>query len=1184
MQSIAFNQKQVFCCFIQERTLFENINLARKMIIDSNSYSLSDSSTRSPAALARRKLLEQRTFVPRVTEFLSRIATAEGLSEGEKRCFSPIHEALLTTETILLEGFADVVAANTDSIESLDLNGFAPLHLAVLRHDQALMRVLLSEGANPDLGDSLDKSPLHLATETASQDTSLVQLLLDAGANPDTRDWKGNTPLHNAAAKGLPNCVSLLISYGADVNICNLWSEATPLNLLAETCPQIPGHAEIFEILKESGADLELSDVNNGTPLMNAIKNPDGVRLFMLLIEAGARLDPIDSHGMSILHRIALWGSTEMMEYLETSNFYTILDVGNCHRREWLEVDRPDRRNQRPENLFASRSSNSTLYYTNRTQTELECNAFQNLIDKINNFLADIDYLEALDDENDDEFYDCVSDINILSGEVYQAPTQKGASPRESGEGFREGSERPEIIDNSKGFQTRRIVETPDNDAKVDVVQNGDESDEIGEPGTPISNADETDASLPSEAFQVDTVESGTQTDDLPGDNISWDSIQTRIVDDDGISDAGSDSTAVNSTIASSITMTRQPSELQATLNQVFTLFSEHTEIPRLLQTACQDEFLGFGMIDRSLRQAFRIFAKEFSYEGSQFPQMRRFLDQYCEAISFSLLISSVQRTDYSIKFTNMELGYNNNKEGGDGFSIWNEEGSATGGIDEDETQEVAFEGPEAREELLHLPDFSDELFCNLFLGSKAVSRLLDRLRSIADPSFLPTANRLIAQTITAETISPEEASTLKTQLMSLVVELDHSKPTELIINTENDITRGDMIKTAMEDMTRETWQWWPLAQPRRPLKPGHVRLVWNCVSEEPLRGDKCLVNDLVAQQNCGHTRFAAVPEGFAHKLAQLIQKYNSTSPTIHIPAPAALRQSAQASHAISSGTQPPAALPSDPPVVGSPAPTTAAAPASTITSPEESQKRKFIFLMVNRDRLRLHQVNSTNQGTERFAKELREGYRKLRGFWRFWFSVYAYSHCDFVKFEKFCPSVFAHRGHSLPDKEPHAEDYFYKPRPAQSPAPISPEEFTHIYYNYRSVFTFKLNSGRSRHTLVAQGPWYWPRVFTDTPPLFVDVKNSQLPPDTVLRIPQRFKFFDELGAAREELWGLHAREKRSALRVFFVVVLTLLPWLAFCFVYLFGLGGKTVDIQNATTPLTISITSLGLFLAWLVK
>jgi hypothetical protein len=49
-------------------------------------------------------------------------------------------------------------------------------------------------------------------------------------------------------------------------------------------------------------------------------------------------------------------------------------------------------------------------------------------------------------------------------------------------------------------------------------------------------------------------------------------------------------------------------------------------------------------------------------------------------------------------------------------------------------------------------------------------------------------------------------------------------------------------------------------------------------------------------------------------------------------------------------------------------------------------------------------------------------------------------------------------------------------------------------------------------------------------------------------------------------------------------VVLALLPWLGFCFVYVFGMGGKTVDLQNATTPLTISLTSLGLFIAWLVK
>lgn len=92
------------------------------------------------------------------------------------------------------------------------------------------------------------------------------------------------------------------------------------------------------------------------------------------------------------------------------------------------------------------------------------------------------------------------------------------------------------------------------------------------------------------------------------------------------------------------------------------------------------------------------------------------------------------------------------------------------------------------------------------------------------------------------------------------------------------------------------------------------------------------------------------------------------------------------------------------------------------------------------------------------------------------------------------------------------------------------------------------------------------------------------MPSDTIPKIPQRLRYFDESGAAREELWGLLVREERSALMVGAYVLVALSPWFVFFFVYLFGLGGGTIDLQNAATPLTLSMTSLALLIAWLVK
>lgn len=120
-----------------------------------------------------------------------------------------------------------------------------------------------------------------------------------------------------------------------------------------------------------------------------------------------------------------------------------------------------------------------------------------------------------------------------------------------------------------------------------------------------------------------------------------------------------------------------------------------------------------------------------------------------------------------------------------------------------------------------------------------------------------------------------------------------------------------------------------------------------------------------------------------------------------------------------------------------------------TRISPNRFQE-KFIFLMGTSNSLQLQQITSTKQCTRTFAADLREGYRKLRGFWRYWLSVYVFSHCEFFEFEKFGTSLFTEIGEGLPP-DLVVPEYFYHPRPAQGPRPISPKEFQHIYYHHHT-------------------------------------------------------------------------------------------------------------------------------------
>uniref|UniRef100_L2G8R3 Uncharacterized protein n=1 Tax=Colletotrichum fructicola (strain Nara gc5) TaxID=1213859 RepID=L2G8R3_COLFN len=93
---------------------------------------------------------------------------------------------------------------------------------------------------------------------------------------------------------------------------------------------------------------------------------------------------------------------------------------------------------------------------------------------------------------------------------------------------------------------------------------------------------------------------------------------------------------------------------------------------------------------------------------------------------------------------------------------------------------------------------------------------------------------------------------------------------------------------------------------------------------------------------------------------------------------------------------------------------------------------------------------------------------------------------------------------------------------------------------------------------------------------------QGYLPSGIVPRTPQWLRTTEKSHQGR--IWGLLAREKVSAMVVLIYAVLAFLPSLAFCFMYWFGLGDTQLDMQTATTPLTISLTTLGLFMAYVVK
>lgn len=119
--------------------------------------------------------------------------------------------------------------------------GGTPFYLAAMAADTDLMRLLLANGADPNVRTKNGSTPLLVASGLAHQDNEsripqsafveATKMLLDLGADVKANTTDGGfTPIHAAAWQGFEDVIKLLVEHGADVNVKNSRGE-TPLDI-----------------------------------------------------------------------------------------------------------------------------------------------------------------------------------------------------------------------------------------------------------------------------------------------------------------------------------------------------------------------------------------------------------------------------------------------------------------------------------------------------------------------------------------------------------------------------------------------------------------------------------------------------------------------------------------------------------------------------------------------------------------------------------------------------------------------------------------------------------------------------------------------------------------------------------------------------------------------------------------
>ncbi len=217
---------------------------------------------------------------------------------AESNGTTALHWAIYNNHLPLVEA---LIAAGAD-VNVMNDYGSTPMSEAATLGDYAIVKALLDAGADVNSPNADNQTALMIVVRSDNIDTARLLIERDADVNA-TEKYQGQNALILAAAQSQPEMVKLLLDNGADPNSrapANerdrqvtaerryQWRPAGGLTALAYAARE--GCMDCARHLVEAGANIDLGDIENVTPLNLAIMNLrfDTAKY---LIEAGANVD-----------------------------------------------------------------------------------------------------------------------------------------------------------------------------------------------------------------------------------------------------------------------------------------------------------------------------------------------------------------------------------------------------------------------------------------------------------------------------------------------------------------------------------------------------------------------------------------------------------------------------------------------------------------------------------------------------------------------------------------------------------------------------------------------------------------------------------------------------------------------------------------------------------------------------
>ncbi|XP_046570384.1 serine/threonine-protein phosphatase 6 regulatory ankyrin repeat subunit A-like [Haliotis rubra] len=178
---------------------------------------------------------------------------------------------------------------------NIQMKRYCPLHVAVLHSNMETITVLCYHGADMNIKDGNNRTPIFLATAAARQD--VVKYLIGKGVDLNSQTSSKRSALIEAVCLNRLNLVDALIGAGADLEL----EDIKGTTALGHAMMQPRVSVKVVNRLVEAGCNVNKRTQKGATPLMFAVslKKLDKIKA---LIKAGADVNAADDSKITAFH------------------------------------------------------------------------------------------------------------------------------------------------------------------------------------------------------------------------------------------------------------------------------------------------------------------------------------------------------------------------------------------------------------------------------------------------------------------------------------------------------------------------------------------------------------------------------------------------------------------------------------------------------------------------------------------------------------------------------------------------------------------------------------------------------------------------------------------------------------------------------------------------------------------